>query len=220
MPDRRATTLLEFAIAASAAVVPVLVVVLLAVALLHRPDPGPTAASNADRHVSVRELAALKTFESAVVRRRDVTVGPPPAVLILDRVPACRAAWDGHEGVLARLRRALGRGGTAAASPAQRLASQLADLDEELSRFSTGPQRRVNEAVGFDSARWFDAVGLALQLPIEAAEYPGHAFTVQCADIANAVAMLSRANGRLLGVLSWRGSEGCPAARWRRRATS
>ena len=112
MPDRRARTLLEFAIAASAAVVPVLVAVLLGVALLHRPDPAATAASNADRHVSVRELAALKTFERAVVRRRDVTVGPPPAVLILDRVPSCRAAWDGHEGVLARLRRALGRGGS------------------------------------------------------------------------------------------------------------
>jgi hypothetical protein len=216
MPDRRARTLLEFAIAASAAVVPVLVAVLLGVAFLHRPDPAATAASNADRHVSVRELAALKTFERAVVRRRDVTVGPPPAMLILDRVPSCRAAWDGHEGVLARLRRALGRGAAAAASPAQRLASQLADLDQELSRFSTGPQRRVNEAVGFDSARWFDAVQIALQLPIEAAEYPGHAFTVQCADIASAVAMLARANGRLLGVLSWRGSEGVRTiARWR-----
>jgi hypothetical protein len=216
MPDRRARTLLDFAIAASAAVVPVLVVVLLAVAPAHRPDPATITAGNADRHVSVRELAALKTFERAIVRRSDVSVGPPSAELILDRMPSCRAAWDGHESLLARLRRALGRAGAAAPAPAQRLASQLADLDQELSRFSTGAERRVNEAVGFDSARWFDAVGLALQLPIEAAEYPGHPFTVQCADIANAVAMLSRGNGRVLGVLSWRGSEGTGTiTRWR-----
>jgi hypothetical protein len=216
MPDRRATTLLDFAIAASAAVVPVLIVVLLAVALAQRPDPAVTVYGNADRHVSVRELGALKTFERAVVRRSDVSLGPPSAQLILERVPACRSAWDGYESVLVRLRRALGRGGVAAVSPAQRLAAQLAELDQEVARFSTGAQRRVNEAVGFDAARWFDAVGLALQLPIEAAEYPGHAFTVQCADIANAVAMLARANGRLLGVLSWRGSEGTRTiARWR-----
>src|SRR5262249_39272040 len=38
-------------------------------------------------------------------------------------------------------------------------------------------------------------------------EYPGRKFTVQCADIANAVAMLSRSDGRMLNTLSWRGTE-------------
>lgn len=207
MADRRPTTLLDFAIAASAAVLPVLLLVLLGVSLAHPLDPAAPATSSAERHVSVRHLVALKTFERAIVRRSAVTVGPPTALLILDRLPQCRAAWDGHEGVLVRLRRALARSGEPPPSPAQRLAAQLADLDDELLRFSTGAERRVSEAVGFDSARWFAAVGVALQLPIEAAEYPGHKFTLQCADIASAAAMLARGNGRMLSVLSWRGSE-------------
>ncbi len=204
MAERRTTSLLDFAIAASAAVVPVLLAVLLAVGAARPLDP---AARYADRHVSVREVAALKTFERAIVRRDAVTVGPPTAILLLDRVPQCRAAWDGRGGVAERVRRALAHGGAAPPSPAQRLAAQLADLDGALLRFSTGTNRRVSGAVGFDSARWFEAVALALQLPIEAAEYPGRKFTVQCADIAAAVAMLSRSDGRMLGALSWRGTE-------------
>ena len=123
MPERRARTLLDFAIAASAAVVPVLLLVLLAVGVAHPPAPAPGSGSELDRHVSVRELAALKTFERAIVRRNAVTVGPPTAILLLDRIPQCRAAWDGREGLLARLRRVLGRSGPPTASPAQRLAA-------------------------------------------------------------------------------------------------
>ena len=115
-------------------------------------------ARNADRHVSVRHLAALKTFERAIVRRKAVDVGPPSAILLLDRVPQCRSAGmvaaACSTAFVARLR---ARG--AAPSPADRLAAQLADLDDELLRFSTGANRRVSDAVGFDSARWFDAVG-------------------------------------------------------------
>jgi len=113
-------------------------------------------------------------------------VGPPSALLLLDRVPQCRRAWDGSGGILDRVRRALARPGVAPPSPAQRLAAQLADLDDALQRFSTGDNRRVSESVGFDSARWFDAVATSMQVPIEAAEYPGRKFTVQCADIASA----------------------------------
>jgi hypothetical protein len=215
MPEKRRTTLLEFAIVASAAVVPVLLAVLLAVDHA-RPLAGGASSGEADRHVSVRQLAALKTFERAIVPRRAVTVGPPTALLILDRVPQCRSTWDGHEGPLARLRRALGRGGAAPASPAQRLETQLADLDVALLRFSTGAERRVEEAVGFDSSRWFDAVAAAMQVPVAAVGYPEQDFKLQCADIAGAVAMLARAEGRLLTVLSWRGSEGARTiSRWR-----
>ena len=213
MPEKRSTTLLGFAIAASAAVVPVLLGVLLLVALVRPLDPA--ALRNGDRHVSARQLAALKTFERAIVRKDTVTVGPPSAILILDRVPQCRAAWDGHGSVMDRLRAALTRAAPAP-SPAERLAAQLSDLDDELFRFSTGANRRVSAAVGLDSLRWFDAVGRALQSPIEAPEYPGRKFTVQCADIAGAVATLSRSGGRMLGALSWRGTEVSRVmARWR-----
>jgi hypothetical protein len=207
MAERRPPTLLQFAIAAAAAVVPVLLFVLLAVGVTHPVALSVASSRNADRHVSVRHLAALKTFERAIVRRSSVQVGPPSAPLLLDRLPQCRSAWDGRGGVLDRARRTLARPGAPPPSPAQRLAAQLTDLDEALLRFSTGDNRRVSEAVGFDSARWFDAVDTTLRTPIEAAEYPGRKFTVQCADIAAAAAMLARSNGRMLAALSWRGTE-------------
>lgn len=216
MAERRAPTLLEFAIAASVAIVPVLLFVLLLVDVIRPLDPALPSARAGDRHVSVRQVAALKTFERAIVRRDTVTVGPPTAILLLDRVPQCRSAWDGRGGVLERIRRALAPDSAAPPSPAQRLAAQLSDLDDELLRFSTGANRRVSEAVGFDALRWFDAVGAAMQFPIEAPEYPGHKFTVQCADIAAASATLARADGRMLAALSWRGTEvNRVVARWR-----
>jgi len=201
------TTLLGFAIVASSAIVPVLLLVLVLVDIVRPLDPLFQAARNRDRHISVRLAAALKTFEQAIVRRDHVNVGPPTALLLLDRVPQCRSAWDGHESALDRVRGLLARGGAPAPSPAQRLASRLTDLDAELLRFSTGTNRRVSTAVGFDSARWFEAVTEALQAPIEAPDYPGHKFTVQCADVAAAAAMLARSDGRMLNALSWRGTE-------------
>ena len=216
MAEGRATTLLEFAIAASAAVVPVLLLVLLVVGVVRPLDPAAPTVRNSDRHVSVRQVAALKTFERAIVRRDTVTAGPPTARLLLDRVPQCRGRWDGQGGVLDRIRGALNRSGATAPSPAQRLAAQLADLDDDLLRFSTGANRRVSGAVGFDTLRWFEAVGDALRLPVEAPDYPGRKFTVQCADIASAAAMLARSNGRMLSVLSWRGTEVARVtSRWR-----
>ena len=205
MAERRKTTLLDFAIAASVAVLPVLTGVLLAVAVVRPLDP-PVNSREDDRYVSARALAALKTFERAIVRRDTVTVGPPTAILILDRIPQCRRDWDGRGGWLIRLRTALTRSAPPP-SPAEKMAAQLSDLDQELVHFSSGANRRVAETVAFDSLRWFDAVRQALALPIEAPEYPGRKFTVQCSDIANAVVALSRSGGRMLGALSWRGTE-------------
>ena len=215
MADPRRRTMLDFAIAASVAVVPVLLGVLLVVGVVRPADPA-TVARIGDRHVSVRQVAALKTFERAIVRRPNVAVGPPSAILILDRLPQCRSSWDGHGSALDRLRGALASAGAAPPSPAQRLAAQLGDLDLALLRFSTGANRRVSEAVGFDSARWFDAVTRVLETPIEASDYPGRRFTVQCADIAHAALLLARSNGRMLGALSWRGTEVARVvSRWR-----
>jgi hypothetical protein len=216
MPERRAPTLLDFAIVASVAVVPVLIFVLVLVDVIRPLDPSLPSARAGDRHISVRQVAALKTFERAIVRRNAVTVGPPTSTLVLDRLPQCRSAWDGRGGMMDRIRRALAPESAAAPSPAQKLSAQLSDLDAALYRFSNGENRRVSEAVGFDSLRWFDAVGTAMLVPIEAPEYPGHKFTVQCADIAAAAATLARADGRMLGALSWRGTEvNRVVSRWR-----
>ena len=166
MAKERATTLLRFAIAASGAVVPVLLAVLVLVAMVRPLDPAEQAARTQDRHISVRLVAALKTFERAIVKRDKVTIGPPTALLVLDRVPQCRSAWDGHDSMLDRVRALLARSGVPAPSPAQRIASRLTDLDHELLRFSTGADRRVSDAVGFDSLRWFEAVNAALDEPV------------------------------------------------------
>ncbi len=216
MPERRRRlTLLQLAIAASAAVVPVLLAVLLTVASARQAD-GIKPAGNSDRHVSVRHVAALKTFEYAIVQRNRVTSGPPSAEALLERVPQCRGAWDGRGGVLSRMRRLLTRSSDQSSSPAIRMALQLGEIDQALLAFSAGNNRRVSDAVGIDSARWFDAVTTALQTPIEAPDYPGVLFAVQCADIAGAVSTLARSNGRMLAALAWRGTEvERVIARWR-----
>jgi len=205
MPDRP-TTLLEFAIAASIAVVPLLLVVLVVVAELRPADPSAKARPNGHQHVSLREVAALKTFERAIVRRDAVTAALPTPEALLDGVPQCRSDWDGRGGTMHRIRELLARSQHAALSPAQRMAAQFEELDAALKRFSTGANRRVGDAVGFDARRWYDAVRVTLQTPVESAEYPGRRFMVLCPDVASAVATLSRGDGRMLAALAWRGT--------------
>ncbi len=215
MAEMRRTTLLQFAIVASMAVVPVLLAVLLLVAWV-RPADTAKPARHSDRHVSIRQVAALKTFEYAIVRRDRVNVGPPDAQTLLDRLPQCRAEWDGQGGTLTRIRHALSRTSDAGISPAVRIAAQLDEIDEALLRFSSGDNRRVTDKVGFDSIRWFDAATAALQAPIETPEYPGRRFAMQCSDVAAAVSTLARSNGRMLAALAWRGTEVPRAiAHWR-----
>jgi hypothetical protein len=206
MPEPRPVTLLELAIAASAAVVPVLLIVLLIVAEVRPSDPSVGAQRNGDQHVSIRQVAALKTFERAIVRRDQVRSALPTADALLDGVPQCRAEWDGRGNMLQQIRQRLAKARTAQLSPAQRLSAQIEELDVALTRFSTGANRRVTDAVGFDASRWFDALQAALQVAVETPDYPGRRFLVQCTDIASAVAMLSRGDGRMLSALAWRGT--------------
>ena len=62
-------------------------------------------ARSSDRHVSVRQVAALKTFEYAIVRRDRVKAALPTAEALLERIPQCRAEWEGRGGTLSRLRK-------------------------------------------------------------------------------------------------------------------
>ena len=171
MAERRAVTLLDLAIAASVAVVPLLLIVLMIVAEVRSSDPG--ARRDGDRYVSVREVAALKTFERAIVRRDRIRAPLPAADALLAGVPQCRNEWDGHPGPLQRVRQAIAPSPATQLSPAQRLAAQLEELDAALVRFSTGGKRRVTDAVGFDASRWFDALQATLQVAVETPEYPG-----------------------------------------------
>jgi hypothetical protein len=206
MPERRAPTLLGLAIAASVAVVPVLLTVLLVVASA-REGQDARPARGSERHVSVRHLAALKTFERAIVRRDRLAPPLPDADALLARVPQCRADWDGHARLTTRLRHALFGGRDTTLAPAARLALELDDIDQALVRFSTADNRRVTERVGLDGTRWLEAVATTLATPVETPEYPGHRFRVQCADILAAVDAVARSNGRMLAALAWRGTE-------------
>ena len=215
MPDGRRLTLLQLAIFATIALVPVLVAVLLAVDAmrgieLERP------ARNSDRHISVRHVAALKTFEQAIVRRDAVAGALPRAETLLDRLPQCRKDWEGRGGRLAQFRRWLSGASDTSVSPATRIALELEAIDQALLRFSSGAHRRVTDKVGLDGARWIDAVAAALATPIHTSDYPGHRFTVQCSDIAAAAFALGRGDARMLNALAWRGTEvDRVIARWR-----
>ncbi|HSC24008.1 MAG TPA: hypothetical protein VLG08_09865, partial [Casimicrobiaceae bacterium] len=215
MAEVRSLTLLRLATIASFALVPVLLAVLTLVGMERQADTTiPTR--NSDRHVSVRHVAALKTFEYAVVRRDRVAVGPLSEAELLDRIPQCRAAWNGRGSTLVRLQRWLSRSSASDSPPAASIAAELQSLDRALLRFSSGDNRRVSEKVGFDGARWAEAVATALATPVESSDYPGRRFSVQCADIARAVFTLARSNGRMLATLAWRGTEvERTTARWR-----
>ena len=204
MADARRVSLLDFAIAASIAVVPVLLAVLLSLGTI---APSALRSTAGDSHVSVREVAALKTFERAIVKRDTVQLGVPDGQTLTTLIPECGAEWSAREGVLDRLKETLGRATGEVRSPAQRIAGELRELDEELLHMSVGGNRRVIDVVGFDGARWAEAARKALATPIETPRYPGQTFNVRCSDLGAAVAMLSRGNGRMLATLAWRGTE-------------
>ena len=126
----RRVTLLQLAVTASIALVPVLLGVLVVVAGAREPDIAKPAR-NSDRHVSVRHVAALKTFEFAIARR-DANRAKVPAEVLLARFPQCRAEWDGRGGFLTQARRLLARREEVGLSPAARMAFQLDEIDRSL----------------------------------------------------------------------------------------
>jgi len=216
MVERRATSLLDFAIAASIAVVPIMLAVVLLVAVIRPADPGAAPwRGQADRYVSVRHVAALKTFEQAIVQRPAAAPASPTALDVLAGIPQCRREWSATWNA-SRWLPLLAGTRAMTPSPAEHIAAQLAEFDAALLRFSSRPNTRVSHTVGFDAARWFAAADKSLGAAIETPEYPGRRFQVRCADLAAALAALSRADARMLEALAWRGTEGSAAlARWR-----
>jgi hypothetical protein len=207
MAERR--SLLDFAIAASLAVVPVMLAVLAAVGTLR---PHDATRAPPDRYVSVRHVAALETFEQAIVKR-DAAPALPDAAAVLRGVPRCEREWGPSWRASRWLPAALRSGAT---SRAEQVASRLAEFDAALHRFSTRPNTRVAQTVGLDAARWFAATDKRLGQPIETAAYAGRRFSLRCADLLDALSALLRADARMLEALAWRGTEaGATVARWR-----
>src|SRR5690349_13230669 len=89
MADRAPLSLLRLATLASLAITPVMIGVLLAVASW-REHAVVGAAGSAERHVSVRHVAALKTFEQGVVKQGRAVTAPPDAAALLEALPQCR----------------------------------------------------------------------------------------------------------------------------------
>ena len=122
---------------------------------------------------------------------------PPTSQQVFEGLPSCRREWGARRN-------------------AEQIATRLAELDAALQRFSTRPNTRVAQPVGIDPARWFAAAEKSLGAAIDTADYPGQRFPLRCADLAAALAALTRADARLLDALAWRGTEsGATLARWR-----
>ncbi len=216
MPERRRLTLLECAIAASAALVPVMGGIVLLVGLVRPADPdGAWLAGRTDRYVSVRLVAALKTFERAVVERADPAPQTTSAEQVLEGIAPCRAEWAANAGLAQHLRAAV-FGGSEDPGVADRVAGQLHELDRALGNRVAAPGLRSDHPIGLDTTRWFAAAREALATPIETPDAPGRTFRVRCADLVAALAALRRHDGAMLDALAWRDSESPAAlARWR-----
>ena len=148
MQPRRSRSLLEFAIAASLAIVPIMLGIVLLVAVLRTADPGTVSwRETPDRYVSVRHVAALRTFEAAIVERSAPALAPPTAQQLLEGLPACRAEWStGWRASLAQLPGI----GTAAPSQAEHIAARLAELDAALLRFGARARSSTPNTSGSD----------------------------------------------------------------------
>ena len=201
MADTR-SSLLGFAVAASVAVVPMLVGVLMAIGAVF---PSDRQSAATDVHVSVRQLAAMKTFESGIVRRDAVAARALDADALLGAIPECAQEWSARGRFIDRVRAVVRP--MSGAPVARRVAAELAELDAALARMSAEANRRVVDPVGFDLGRWSLAARAALAQPVESPQYPGRSFRVACDDLAAAAAALARGHGRMLSTLAWRGSE-------------
>ncbi len=220
MAERRASSLLDFAIAASIAIVPIMLGIVLLVAVIRPADPGAASwRGPAGRYVSVRHVEALRTFEAAIVERAALAIppvpAPPTARQVLDGLPQCRREWSAAWRASDWLPRVAGIS-AAAPSQAEHIAAQLAAFDAALLRFGARSNPRVGQPVAFDAVRWFAVANKSLGTPIETPEYPGLHFQVRCSDLVAALAALLHADARMLEALAWRGTEGSTVlARWR-----
>ena len=125
--------------------------------------------------MSVRHVAALKTFEHAIVRRDRVDAGPPSAEALARRRPAMRARMERPRGAVRRCARSRSPCAEARASPARASPRSSPRSTAALLALQRAGQPPRRDPVGFDGARWLDAVTLALATPVETPDVPGTA---------------------------------------------
>ena len=191
---RKPASLLDFAIAASIAVVPVLLGVVLLVAVIRPADAdasGPRPAASATSACATSRRC--KTFEprDRAAQRDQRAACPMAPAGARRRCPQCRREWRGASRV-ARLAapRSAWRA-RRAPPPAEQIAAQLRGFDAALLALQQPRQRRGSSIRSASMpARWFAAASAALATPIENPDAPGQPFRLRCADLADALAAL------------------------------
>ena len=207
MTERKPASLLDFAIAASIAVVPVLLGVVLLVAVIRPADADalrPQPAGALPERSPGRGAQDLRARGAAA--QRDRRPHFPMAPASSPALPECQREWRGASPWRAWLAEN-GLARTPPPPPAEQIAAQLAGFDAALLAFSSRSNARVEHPVGFDAGRWFTAASAALAAPIENPDAPAHPFRLRCADLADALAALARSDAAMLDSLAWRGSE-------------
>ena len=209
MADARTSTLLEFAIAASLAVVPVLLGRpagrrVRAAARRSRRARATPIVTSASRHV-----AALKTFERAIVRR-DRCASPPATPTELLERPRRSAGANGRQRGVRRSRalRALAHApGATRRRPTHRRAAR-ATSTPRCCASARATNRRVERSGRLRRRALVRRGRTRCETPVEAADYPGRSSPVRCADIARAVdAARAQRRARCSHALAWRGTE-------------
>lgn len=185
--------------------------------------------ANRNRYFNERLYAALQTLEFAVmpIPGKGVAGVPLNAQALLDGVPECRKSWDNVPGRFEVMLDKLRNRKTDMTTTAERMAFRLEALEVYFGRQGQGGNRRLDNPVYLDAARWHDAIRVGLNTPIRPKGYaPDVELRMQCSDIVAAVRTLMpescrqalllpeggngdtqiRRNCRALENLSWQGT--------------
>ena len=154
MADRRKVSLLDCAIAASAAVVPVMIGVVALVSIVRPADPDAAWRQGRNNsYVSVRHVAALKTFERAIVKRASettITVSGGATPRRHSGVPGRmgrRRRLDEAAAPLPSRRYARDRAGRGDRQSSERFRRRAASLQRARERARSGPRRPRHRAL-------------------------------------------------------------------------
>ena len=155
-----------------------------------------------------RRLAALRTFERAIVPLKSLRNYPTPtADLVRARFEFCADPLQEQATVSARSKRT---NPCANASAAEELACHLRTIDSKLQEMSG--DRRANRVLGeryvVSVERWIEAIRTSQEQPaVQPAgerRAPRKHEGVACRDALAAARQLAAGDGRLLGLIAWR----------------
>jgi hypothetical protein len=162
-------------------------------------------------YLDARRLAALRTFERAIVPLKSVRdYAPPTAELMRDRFSFCVDHWkeQARGTVSARSRR---MNACASTDGAEELACHLKTINSRLNEMS--PDRRMNregvlrERYVVSVERWIESIRTAQQTPIvqtaERRRQPQDS-SMTCREAVAAARQWAAGDGRLLGRVAWR----------------